>query len=159
MVDVLVVLRKLVQSGGSVLCRVDGRILWQLQVDQELGTVRRWKELLRNEAHSIERRAEQGERSADRDPAAAHRQREEDAEDADNRRRLLRVRGPRLLEDPNAEQGAKTTATHHDAINAMATTAKIEKVYSPAALRANPMGTNPAIVTSVPASIGKAVEA
>jgi hypothetical protein len=41
----------------------------------------------------------------------------------------------------------------------MATTAKIEKVYSPAALRANPMGTNPATVTNVPASLGRAVEA
>ena len=37
----------------------------------------------------------------------------------------------------------------------MATTAKIEKVYSPAALRAKPIGTNPATVTSVPVSIGK----
>ena len=54
--------------------------------------------------------------------------------------------------------GANRAATHHDAINAMATTAKIEKVYSPAALRANPIGTNPAIVTSVPASLGRAVE-
>ena len=32
----------------------------------------------------------------------------------------------------------------------MATTAKIEKVYSPAALRAKPMGTKPATVTNVP---------
>jgi hypothetical protein len=55
-------------------------------------------------------------------------------------------------------KGAKRTATTHDAISAMATTAKIEKVYSPAALCAKPMGTNPATVTSVPVSIGKAVE-
>ena len=54
--------------------------------------------------------------------------------------------------------GANTTATTQDAISAMATTAKIEKVYSPAALRAKPIGTNPATVTSVPVSIGKAVE-
>ena len=54
--------------------------------------------------------------------------------------------------------GENTTATTHDAISAMATTAKIEKVYSPAALRAKPIGTNPATVTSVPVSIGKAVE-
>ena len=40
----------------------------------------------------------------------------------------------------------------------MATTAKIEKVYSPAPLFAKPIGTNPATVTSVPVSIGKAVE-
>ncbi len=55
-------------------------------------------------------------------------------------------------------RGANSAATIHDAISAMATTAKIEKVYSPAALRANPMGTNPATVTSVPVSLGKAVE-
>ena len=54
--------------------------------------------------------------------------------------------------------GVNSAATHHDAISAMPTTAKIEKVYSPAALRAKPMGTNAAIVTSVPASLGKAVE-
>jgi hypothetical protein len=41
----------------------------------------------------------------------------------------------------------------------MVTTAKIEKVYSPAALRANPIGTNPATVTNVPVSLGRAVEA
>ena len=40
----------------------------------------------------------------------------------------------------------------------MATTAKIEKVYSPAMLRAKPMGTKPATVTSVPVSMGKAVD-
>ena len=38
----------------------------------------------------------------------------------------------------------------------MPTTAKIEKVYSPAALAAKPIGTKPAIVTSVPVSIGAA---
>ena len=54
--------------------------------------------------------------------------------------------------------GAKTAATIQDAISAMATTAKIENVYSPAALRANPMGTKPATVTSVPVSLGSAVE-
>ncbi len=35
----------------------------------------------------------------------------------------------------------------------MPTTAKIEKVYSPAELRAKPIGTKPAMVTSVPVSI------
>ena len=52
--------------------------------------------------------------------------------------------------------GAKITATNQDTISAMLTTAKIEKVYSPAALRAKPIGTKPAIVTKVPVSIGKA---
>ena len=52
--------------------------------------------------------------------------------------------------------GAKITATNQDTISAMPTTAKIEKVYSPAALAAKPIGTKPAIVTSVPVSIGAA---
>ena len=50
--------------------------------------------------------------------------------------------------------GAKTTATSHETIREIATTAKIENVYSPAELRANPMGTKLAIVTNVPISIG-----
>ena len=63
-----------------------------------------------------------------------------------------------FLRTHTPSKGAKRTATNQDTISAMATTAKIEKVYSPAALRAKPMGTNPATVTSVPVSIGKAVE-
>ena len=52
--------------------------------------------------------------------------------------------------------GANTTATSHDTMSEMATTAKIEKVYSPAELAANPIGTKLAIVTIVPISIGAA---
>ena len=55
-------------------------------------------------------------------------------------------------------KGAKRTATTQEMTSAMATTAKIENVYSPAALRAKPIGTKPTTVTSVPVSIGKAVE-
>ena len=52
--------------------------------------------------------------------------------------------------------GAKITATNQDVISAMATTAKIEYVYSPAELAAKPMGTKPAMVIRVPVSIGAA---
>ena len=52
--------------------------------------------------------------------------------------------------------GAKITATNQDTMRAIATTAKSEKVYSPAELAAKPTGTNPAMVTSVPASMAKA---
>src|SRR5262245_60889767 len=52
--------------------------------------------------------------------------------------------------------GAKITATSHDTSSEMATTAKIENVYSLAALLAKPIGTKPAMVISVPASIGAA---
>ena len=60
--------------------------------------------------------------------------------------------------DRNAtpKSGIKITATSQDARTAMLTTAKIENVYSPAELLANPIGTNPAMVTSDPVSIGKA---
>ncbi|EXI69762.1 MAG: hypothetical protein AW08_00255 [Candidatus Accumulibacter adjunctus] len=52
--------------------------------------------------------------------------------------------------------GAKITATSQLMISEMATTEKIEKVYSPAELLAKPIGTKLAIVTSVPISIGAA---
>src|SRR5437762_14271814 len=81
--------------------------------------------------------------------------------------RKVRMMGPGSLECAAAfgflrtqtpSNGVKRTATIQDIINAKATTAKIEKVYSPAALRAKPTGTNPETVTSVPVSIGKATE-
>jgi hypothetical protein len=52
--------------------------------------------------------------------------------------------------------GAKITATSQESIRASPTTTKIEKVYSPAALRAKPMGTKPAAVMKLPVSIGAA---
>ena len=54
--------------------------------------------------------------------------------------------------------GVNSTATTQEAISAIATTAKSVKVYSPALLFAKPTGTKPATVTSVPVSIGNAVE-
>ena len=82
-----------------------------------------------------------------------------------NRRKARRI-GPGSCEcaalgffrSHTPSSGENTTATTHEASRAMATTAKIEKVYSPAALCAKPIGTNPATVTSVPVSMGKAVE-
>ena len=64
------------------------------------------------------------------------------------------VRGGVRIATPSS--GAKRTATSQDTTSAMATTAKSENVYSPAELAANPTGTKPAMVTSVPASIAKA---
>ena len=57
-----------------------------------------------------------------------------------------------------AVSGVNSTATTQETINATATTTNIVKQYSPAALCAKPTGTKPAIVTSVPVSIGNAVE-
>ena len=54
--------------------------------------------------------------------------------------------------------GENTTATNHDVTRAMPITANSEKVYWPTLLFAMPIGRKPAIVTSVPVSIGKAVE-
>ena len=51
-----------------------------------------------------------------------------------------------------------STATNHDAISAMPTTQKMPPAYSPVAELARPIGRKPAAVTSVPVSIGNAVE-
>ena len=54
--------------------------------------------------------------------------------------------------------GANKTATTQETNIATAITANRVKVYSPAELLLRPMGTKPATVTSVPVSIGNAVE-
>jgi hypothetical protein len=61
-----------------------------------------------------------------------------------------------LRRSTTPSRGANSTATNHETNSAMVTTAKIEKVYSPAALWAKPIGTKPAAVTNVPVSMGKA---
>src|SRR5215831_18094652 len=60
------------------------------------------------------------------------------------------------LRTATPSSGANTTATNHDTMSAMLTTAKSENVYSPASLAAKPTGTKLAIVTSVPASMANA---
>jgi hypothetical protein len=52
----------------------------------------------------------------------------------------------------------KYTATSQDAISANPTIQKMLPAYSPAAERAKPTGRKPMIVTSVPVSMGAAVE-
>ena len=49
--------------------------------------------------------------------------------------------------------GANRTATNQETTSAIVTTAKSEKVYSPAELAAKPIGTKPAMVTSVRAVV------
>src|SRR6516165_12385708 len=61
-----------------------------------------------------------------------------------------------LAKRTTPSRGANSTATNQDTISAMVTTAKIENVYSPAVLRAKPIGTKPAAVTNDPVSIGNA---
>ena len=53
--------------------------------------------------------------------------------------------------------GMNTTAAIHDSNNAIVTTSKIERVYSPVADAAVAIGRKPAAVTNVPVSIGNAV--
>ena len=53
-------------------------------------------------------------------------------------------------------RGANNTATNQETTSAMPTTAKMEKVYSPAELAAKPIGKKPAMVTKVPVSMGAA---
>ena len=50
------------------------------------------------------------------------------------------------------------TATIHDASSAIATIQKMPPAYSPVADLAKPIGMKPAAVTSVPVSIGNAVD-
>ena len=45
-----------------------------------------------------------------------------------------------FLRNQTPSKGASRTATNHETMRAIVTTAKIEKVYSPAALRAKPSG-------------------
>ena len=52
----------------------------------------------------------------------------------------------------------KTTAAIHESSRAIVTTSKIARVYSPVPDLAVAIGRNPAAVTRVPVSIGKAVE-
>jgi hypothetical protein len=54
--------------------------------------------------------------------------------------------------------GVNSTATIQETSKAIATTANIVKQYSPALLFAKPTGRKPATDTSVPVSIGNAVE-
>ena len=54
--------------------------------------------------------------------------------------------------------GVNSTATTQEISSAAAITANSVKVYSPAELPFRPIGTKPATVTSVPVSMGKAVE-
>jgi len=52
----------------------------------------------------------------------------------------------------------KITATNHDATSAIATTQKMPPAYSPTPELAKPIGRKPTAVTSVPVSIGNAVD-
>src|SRR5271154_6860215 len=63
-----------------------------------------------------------------------------------------------FLSSHTPSSGANSTATNQETNSAIVTTAKIEKVYSPAALCAKPIGTKPAAVTKVPVSMGKATD-
>ena len=54
--------------------------------------------------------------------------------------------------------GVNSTATNQLPISAMPTTQKMPPAYSPTAELAKPIGRKPATVTSVPVSIGNAVE-
>src|SRR5260370_40899157 len=54
--------------------------------------------------------------------------------------------------------GVNITATNHDATSEIATTQKMPPAYSPTEELAKPIGGKPAAVTSVPVSIGNAVD-
>ena len=107
MVHVLIALQELVQPGRHVPRCIDRRVLGQLQVDQQLGSIRCRKELLGDEAHAVQRGPEQAKRDEDRNPASPHRQHQDAPERAHDRAWLPRMYHLGLLEHPDAEQGRK----------------------------------------------------
>ena len=107
MVDVGVALEQFVEPRRGVSGGINRRVLRQLQVDKQLRTIRGREELLRNEAHPIERRCEQTEGDDNRDPTRPHGKHEEAAERTHDRARFFRVRGLGFFEDPNPHQRGK----------------------------------------------------
>ena len=67
-----VAVQELVQAGRELFGRVDRSLLGQLQIDEQLGPVRGREELLRDKAHAVQGRTEQGQRDEDCDPARPH---------------------------------------------------------------------------------------
>ncbi len=68
-------------------------------------------------------------------------------------------RSPRFFGNSKRPRyGVNTTATNQDRMRATPTIQKMPPAYWPAIDLAKPTGMNPAAVTSVPVSMGKAVE-
>ena len=106
-VDVRIAREKLVHAGRDVLCRVDRGVFRQLQVHEQLRPVGRREELLRNEAHAIQRDSKQAERNDDGHPARLHRQCEEAAEGEHDQSGFLRMHRLGLPENPKPEHRSK----------------------------------------------------
>ena len=136
----------------------DRGVLRQGEVDEEFVAVRGRKELLLDEPHAVERDAEHRHRHADGQPAPAHGADEDMREHLSEAARLVVMLLHRLRQQLHAEQGAKSTATIHDSNSEAAITTNSVKVNSPALLVLSPTGMKLATVTSVPVSIGNAVE-
>ena len=107
----------------------------------------------------VEREHEEDERHDDGDVAVAHADGEHLDEGAASPAPVRRA-SPCIVAGSTVTPitGEKITATNHEVTSAMPITANSEKVYWPTLLWARPIGRKPAMVTSVPVSIGKAVE-
>ena len=143
-----------VEPLGEVIGGEDRGVLRQPEIDQKLRTIGRREELPRYQRRCQDGHREAGDRDADGDPPRPH---GADQKTAERRRGSGWVwsaclSGLASITTPSS--GANSTATNHDMISAMPTTAKIENVYSPAELLAKPIGTKPAAVTNDPVSIG-----
>ena len=88
---------------------MDRGVLRQLQVDQQLGTVRRREELARHLTQRHDGDDEDCERQGDGEPARAHRQRQKTPVDGDRAARLVARTGLGRAQERHADQGGE----HH----------------------------------------------
>ena len=153
--DVGIFRQHVVEPRGEVVGREDRGVLRQPEIDQKLRTIRWREELPRYQRRCEDGHRQAGDGDADGEPPRPHRA---DQKAPEARRgsgwawSASTWSGLASITTPSS--GANSTATNQDMISAMPTTAKIEKVYSPAELLAKPIGTKPAAVTNDPVSIG-----
>ena len=137
----------------------DRGVLRQVPVDDQFGAVRRREKLLLHEVHAEQSERKCRDRYPNGDPAMPH---------ADQKQRWRTSAQPGLCTRDDflilagrivtPSNGVNSTATIQDTSNETAMTTNRVKVNSPALLVLRPIGMKPATVTSVPVSIGKAVD-
>ena len=157
--------RSALRLARGLLRRLDRAALGEPHFEEQFGPLGQRKELLLNLAELAEAEAEQQHGGDDDDERAARRRIRARGERRDrtasNRSRARRARWPPRRgfgSSLKPRNGVNSTATNQEATSAMPTTQKMPPVYSPVAELARPIGMKPAAVTSVPVSIGNAVE-
>ena len=152
------VFRIVSRSSTTLRVALMRRPLRQREIDEQLGTVGAREELLLHELHAEKRRKEETHGSGNHGVFLAQRPIEHGVESALKARRLMAVALQLVGKDEHAGQRREQHGDHpgdderdrHDG-------EQREGILTGAAC-AKPTGTKPAIVTSVPVSIGKAVD-